>query len=46
METVTNTAVFMLLHVVRNEDVQRKLHQEIDDIIGRDRNHLLDDRIR
>nr|C0SPF7.2 RecName: Full=Farnesoate epoxidase; AltName: Full=Cytochrome P450 15C1; AltName: Full=Protein dimolting; Short=mod; Flags: Precursor [Bombyx mori] len=46
METVTNTAVFMLLHVVRNEDVQRKLHQEIDDIIGRDRNPLLDDRIR
>ncbi|KAF9419040.1 hypothetical protein HW555_004367 [Spodoptera exigua] len=44
METVSNTAVFMLLHIVCNYDVQRKLHHEIDDIIGPLRPPALSDR--
>ncbi|KAH9637223.1 hypothetical protein HF086_016245 [Spodoptera exigua] len=46
METVSNTAVFMLLHIVCNYDVQRKLHHEIDDIIGPLRPPALSDRTR
>nr|XP_032520756.1 farnesoate epoxidase-like [Danaus plexippus plexippus] len=37
VETVNNTAVFMLLHIVRNDSIQRKLQQEIDAEIGRSR---------
>lgn len=46
METVSNTAVFMLLHVVRDEEIQRKLHEEIDRVIGKNRSPLLKDRAR
>ncbi|KAJ8713461.1 hypothetical protein PYW07_013831 [Mythimna separata] len=46
METVSNTAVFMLLHVVCNDDVQRRLHEEIDDVIGPLRAPTLSDRAR
>ncbi|KAJ8716133.1 hypothetical protein PYW08_013418 [Mythimna loreyi] len=46
METVANTAVFMLLHVVCNDDVQRRLHDEIDDVIGPLRSPALSDRAR
>lgn len=46
METVSNTAVFMLLHVVRNEEIQRKLHEEIDRVIGKNRSPVLKDRTR
>lgn len=46
METVSNTAVFMLLHIVRNDDVQRKLHQEIDEVIGHTRSPSIADRTR
>ncbi|XP_053606364.1 farnesoate epoxidase-like isoform X2 [Plodia interpunctella] len=34
METVANTAVFMLLYLVRDENIQRKVQKEIDDVIG------------
>lgn len=34
METVSNTAVFLALHCMRDEDVQMRLHREIDDVIG------------
>lgn len=46
METVSNTAVFMLLHIVCNDDVQRRLHDEIDDVIGPQRSPALSDRTR
>ncbi|XP_075978468.1 farnesoate epoxidase-like isoform X2 [Anticarsia gemmatalis] len=46
METVSNTAVFMLLHIVRNDDVQKLLHDEIDDVIGTQRTPSLADRAR
>ncbi|XP_045766237.1 farnesoate epoxidase-like [Maniola jurtina] len=44
VETVSNTAVFMLLHIVRNEEVQRKLRNEIDVKIGFSRHPTLSDR--
>lgn len=34
VETVSNTAVFMLLHVVRDQKIQKRLQQEIDMEIG------------
>ncbi|KOB73284.1 Cytochrome P450 [Operophtera brumata] len=46
METVSNTAVFMLLHLVRNEEVQRKLQKEIDEVIGHARTPTVIDRTR
>ncbi|XP_021181458.3 farnesoate epoxidase isoform X1 [Helicoverpa armigera] len=46
METVSNTAVFMLLHIVLNDDVQRRLHDEIDDVIGPLTPPALSDRAR
>lgn len=46
METVSNTAVFMLLHIVCNDDVQRLLHDEIDNVIGPLRPPTLGDRAR
>ncbi|XP_059054095.1 farnesoate epoxidase-like [Achroia grisella] len=44
METVTNTAIFMLLHIVRNDEVQKLLQAEIDNVIGLSRSPSLDDR--
>ncbi|XP_052754988.1 farnesoate epoxidase-like isoform X2 [Galleria mellonella] len=44
METVTNTAIFMLLHLVRNEKVQKRLQTEIDNVVGLSRTPSLDDR--
>ncbi|XP_026731057.1 farnesoate epoxidase-like [Trichoplusia ni] len=46
METVSNTAVFMLLYIVRNDDVQKRLHDEIDEVIGSQRAPALSDRSR
>ncbi|XP_049874477.1 farnesoate epoxidase-like [Pectinophora gossypiella] len=46
VETVGNTAVFMMLHLVRNEDAQARLWKEIDDVIGRDRPPTLNDRTK
>ncbi|KAJ2944347.1 hypothetical protein O0L34_g18349 [Tuta absoluta] len=46
VETVSNTAVFMLLHLVRNHQVQLRLQQEIDEVIGHDRPPQLSDRTR
>ncbi|XP_023936785.2 farnesoate epoxidase [Bicyclus anynana] len=44
VETVSNTAVFMLLHVVRNPEVQKKLQYEIDVEVGYSRRPTLSDR--
>ncbi|CAB3259871.1 unnamed protein product [Arctia plantaginis] len=46
METVANTAVFMLLHIIRNDDIQKRLHDEIDEVIGPLRPPTLSDRSR
>lgn len=45
METVSNTAVFMLLHVALNSSVQARLRHEIDEVVGR-RAPVLADRAR
>lgn len=45
VETVSNTAVFMLLHVVRDQKIQKRLQQEIDMEIG-SRQPTLTDRNR
>ncbi|CAH2091171.1 unnamed protein product [Euphydryas editha] len=45
VETVSNTAVFMLLHIVRDQKVQKRLQQEIDMEIGT-RQPTLSDRNR
>ncbi|CAH2244365.1 farnesoate epoxidase-like [Pararge aegeria] len=44
VETVSNTTVFMLLHIVRNQEVQRKLQYEIDTQVGSSRRPTLSDR--
>lgn len=44
VETVSNTAVFMLLHIVRDREVQKKLQREIDIEIGHSRCPTLSDR--
>ncbi|CAD0200803.1 unnamed protein product [Chrysodeixis includens] len=46
LETVANTALFCVLHIVRNDDVQRKLQAEIDEVIGPQRAPTLSDRTR
>lgn len=43
-ETTTKSLDFTMLYIVRNQDVQRKLQQEIDTVIGRSRLPNLDDR--
>lgn len=45
METVSNTAVFMLLHVALNSSVQARLRHEIDEVVG-GRAPVLADRAR
>ncbi|XP_038223594.1 farnesoate epoxidase-like [Zerene cesonia] len=46
VETVSNTAVFMLLHLVRNQDIQKRLQAEIDTEIESSRFPALSDRSR
>lgn len=46
METVSNTAVFMLLHIVRDGEIQMKLQKEIDVVIGHARTPTVIDRTR
>lgn len=43
-ETTTKTIDFTMLYVVREQEVQRKLQEEIDTVIGRSRLPHLDDR--
>ncbi|GBP41037.1 Farnesoate epoxidase [Eumeta japonica] len=43
-ETVTNTLVFMLLHLVLKPEVQRRVQEEIDRVIGSGRPPSLSDR--
>ncbi|XP_041987216.1 farnesoate epoxidase-like [Aricia agestis] len=45
VETVNNTTVFMLIHLLLNPDVQAKLQKEIDAEVGT-RKPILDDRSR
>ena len=35
--TITSTLTWMILFLVLNQDVQKKLHQELDDVIGKER---------
>lgn len=44
VETVSNTAVFLLLYVVREQKVQDRLQMEIDKEIGHARLPALSDR--
>ncbi|XP_068618762.1 farnesoate epoxidase-like [Battus philenor] len=44
VETVKNTLVFLLLYIVRDPEVQARLHMEIDNVIGRSRSPTLNDR--
>jgi cytochrome P450 len=46
VETVNNTAVFMLLYLVREEQIQRRLQMEIDEVVGKSRAPCLSDRSR
>ncbi|CAG9793846.1 unnamed protein product [Diatraea saccharalis] len=44
VETVKNTMVFMLLYLVREQEVLRRLQIEIDEVVGKDRTPTLSDR--
>lgn len=46
LETTMTTIRWFILYMMRNPDVQKKIHQELDDIIGRDVMPRLDDRDR
>lgn len=46
VEAVNNTAVFMLLHLSCNEEIQRRLQKEIDEVVGSNRTPSLSDRTR
>ena len=45
-ETTTKTLGFALLYLIRNPDIQKKLQEEIDEVIGRERYPTLEDRVR
>jgi hypothetical protein len=45
-ESVSNTLSFSLLYSVLHPDVQKKVQDELDDVVGRDRRANLDDRPR
>ncbi|XP_028932366.2 cytochrome P450 2U1, partial [Ornithorhynchus anatinus] len=44
-DTTTNTVLWCLLYMSLNPDVQEKVHQEIDRVIGRDRAPSLTDKV-
>ncbi|XP_038610967.1 cytochrome P450 2U1 [Tachyglossus aculeatus] len=44
-DTTTNTVLWCLLYMSLNPDVQEKVHQEIDKVIGRDRVPTLTDKV-
>lgn len=46
LETVSNTAVFLILYLVRDQEIQRKLQQEIDEVIGHDVTPTINERTR
>lgn len=37
---------FTILYIIRDQDVQRKIQQEIDSVIGRERLPVLEDKTR
>ncbi|KAK3733030.1 hypothetical protein RRG08_002632 [Elysia crispata] len=43
-ETTTSTILWFFLYMLHNPDVQRKIHEEIDEEIGTDRNPKITDR--
>lgn len=45
-ETTNKTANFMFLHILRNENIQKKAREEIDRVVGRSRLPTLDDRVK
>ncbi|XP_013391076.1 cytochrome P450 2C15-like [Lingula anatina] len=45
-ETTTNTLRWSLVHMVNNSDVQKKVQQEIDQVIGQDRVAKMEDKAR
>lgn len=45
-ETTNKSVNFMFLHLVRNQDMQRRAREEIDRVVGRNRLPTLDDRIK
>lgn len=45
-ETTTKSMDFMMLYIVRCQDVQQKLQQEIDNVVGRSRLPTLEDRVK
>lgn len=45
-ETTSKSANFMFLHIIRNENIQKKARAEIDRVVGRSRLPTLDDRVK
>lgn len=45
-ETTNKSINFMFLHMVRNQDIQEKARQEIDNVVSRNRLPTLDDRAK
>lgn len=43
-ETTNKSLGFLCLHIVRNQEIQEKLQEEIDRVVGRERLPMLDDR--
>ena len=45
-DTTSTTIQFLLIHLANHDDVQRRLHAEVDSVVGTDRQPLLEDRPR
>jgi cytochrome P450 len=45
-ETTATCIIWIILHLIRNPEIQRRLHEEIDDVIGKERSPNLEDKIK
>lgn len=45
-ETTNKSLGFLMLHIVRNQEIQIKMQEEIDRVVGRERLPVLDDRAK
>lgn len=43
-ETTNKSLGFLMLHITRSQDIQKKIQEEIDRVVGRERLPMLDDR--
>lgn len=45
-DTTSNTLEFLVVYLIRNQDVQTKIYNEINKVIGKDRQPVFQDRFK